>query len=401
MTSIHIFYSASTPKRTDVSNIIKGKVNPQPTRNCTRRTILSLPSLALLKAAPALQLEALKIITPPGSPFSGWPTLTRRSNGELLVVYSGGREAHVCPFGRVELIRSRDEGRTWSHPQIILDTPIDDRDAGIVETPRGTLLVTTFTSLVYEKQLQAATNWDPARLERWQSAERATTPEQRKSLLGAWMLRSTDGGLTWSTPYRVPVTSPHGVIATKDGRLLYAGKAYPDASGEIGVCESTDDGITWHWLAKIPSRGTDLPRDYHELHAAEASNGTLIAHIRNHNQPNAQETLQSESVDGGKSWTIPHTIGVWGLPSHLLRLKDARLLMSYGYRRAPRGNQIRLSEDNARTWSAPCILSDDGTGDLGYPSTVELDNGQLLTLWYEVTKPATPAILRTARYRLN
>ena len=376
-------------------------MNPTNKISWSRRSILSLPCLGLLQAAPALQIDALNIITPSGSPFAGWPTLARRNNGELLVVYSGGREAHICPFGRVELIRSRDEGRTWSLPQIILDTPIDDRDASIVETPRGTLLVTTFTSLVYEKQLRAATNWDPARLERWQSAERATTPAQRQSLLGAWMLRSTDGGLTWSSPYKVPVTSPHGVVTTNDGRLLYAGKAYPDQAGEVGVCESLDDGLTWHWLAKIPGRNTDTVGDYHELHAVQAANGNLIAHIRNHNQLNAQETLQSESSDAGKSWSTPRAIGVWGLPSHLLRLKDGRLLMSYGYRRSPRGNQIRLSEDNAKTWSAPLMLNDDGTGDLGYPSTVELSNGQLLTLWYEVTRPTSPAILRTARYRLS
>jgi hypothetical protein len=62
-------------------------------------------------------------------------------------------------------------------------------------------------------------------------------------------------------------------------------------------------------------------------------------HIRNHNKPNAGETLQSESSDGGKTWSEPHPIGVWGLPSFLLRLRDDRLLMTYGHRRAPLGNQ--------------------------------------------------------------
>ena len=37
-------------------------------------------------------------------------------------------------------------------------------------------------------------------------------------------------------------------------------------------------------------------------------------------------------------------MGVWGLPSHLLRLRDGRLLMTYGYRRAPFGNQARDHE---------------------------------------------------------
>ena len=38
------------------------------------------------------------------------------------------------------------------------------------------------------------------------------------------MLRSTDGGMNWSAPYRVPVNSPHGPVALSSGRLVYAGK---------------------------------------------------------------------------------------------------------------------------------------------------------------------------------
>jgi hypothetical protein len=214
------------------------------------------------------------------------------------------------------------------------------------------------------------------------------------------MLRSTDGGLTWSQPYRVPVTSPHGVIVSTGGRLLYPGKKYPDPSGEIGLMESVDDGLSWRWLSTIPARPGDTAENYHELHGVEAVDGRLIVHIRNHNEANRNETLQTESSDGGKTWTTPHPIGVWGLPSHLLRLRDGRLLMSYGYRRDPRGNHVRLSQDHGQSWSAPVILSEDGSGDLGYPSTVELANGDLLTLWYEVLKPGTPAVLRTARYRI-
>ena len=113
------------------------------------------------------------------------------------------------------------------------------------------------------------------------------------------------------------------------------------------------------------------------------------------------ETLQCESTDGGKTWSEPHSIGVWGLPSHLLRLRDGRLLMTYGHRRAPLGNQARLSEDNGRTWSEAMILSGDGvSGDLGYPSTVQIDDGSLVTVWYESMKGRPKAVLRQARWSL-
>jgi hypothetical protein len=125
-------------------------------------------------------------------------------------------------------------------------------------------------------------------------------------------------------------------------------------------------------------------------------------HIRNHNAANHFETLQTESTDGGKTWTVPHTIGVWGFPSHLLRLHDGRLLMSYSYRRQPFGNQARISADEGRSWSAPIIISDDGaSGDLGYPSTVELPDGRLVTVWYESMRGVPGAVLRMARWSVT
>lgn len=333
--------------------------------------------------------------------YFGWPTLARRSNGELIAAWSGGRERHVCPFGRVEFMRSRDGGRTWSWPQVLMDTPIDDRDAGILETPKGSLLVTTFTSTAYEKRLEKPSDLTAEQLERWQALQRGTTPEERKRLLGSWMLRSTDGGLLWSAPYRVPVNSPHGPVALSDGRLLYAGKQMWSDGKVCAVCESTDDGLSWRWLAELPVRAGDSVDQYHELHAVETADKRILVQIRNHNKANAGETLQCESSDGGKTWSEPHAIGVWGLPSHLLRMSDGRLVMTYGHRREPFGNQARLSEDHGRTWSQPFIISGDGVrGDLGYPSTVELAPGQFATLWYEATKTVPKAVLRLARWSL-
>jgi hypothetical protein len=361
------------------------------------------------RAAPPAEVETINTISMRPEYYHGWPTLARRANGELLVVCSGGREAHVCPFGWVELMRSMDDGRTWSFPQVLVDSPIDDRDAGVCETAAGSLLVTTFTSLAYQPILERAeagkddpTRWPEDRLRRWQAAHSRIAPAEREALLGCWMLRSTDSGVTWSAPYRVPVNSPHGPVQLSGGRLLYAGTQLWEGTKRIGVCDSSDDGKTWRWLAEIPERPGDSHANYHELHAAEAANGRLIIHIRNHNKQNADETLQAESSDGGKTWSTPRPIGVWGLPSHLLRLKDGRLLMTYGYRRKPFGNQARLSEDDGRTWSDAISISEDGaSGDLGYPSTVQLAGGALLTVWYELPAGSTKAILRQARWRLK
>lgn len=366
-------------------------------------TLIYISGQAL--AASTASIHETKVISQQPQLYHGWPTVTRRANGELLLVCSGGRESHVCPFGRVELMRSNDNGQSWSWPRVIMDGPIDDRDAGVLETASGSLLVTTFTSLAYEATLANATkanNWPADRLQRWQAAHRRVDKEKRKAALGVWMIRSTDGGVTWSRRYDSLVNSPHGPIQLADGRLLYAGKELWRGDNRIGVCESTDDGKTWKWLAIIPTRAGDDHHDYHELHAVESSDGRIVVHIRNHNSQHSRETLQSESSDGGRTWSRPVSIGVWGLPSHLLRLNDDRLVMSYGYRRKPYGNQARVSEDHGRTWSEPMPISIDGIGgDLGYPSTVQLDDHSLLTVWYERMPDSDKAVLRQAHWSMT
>src|SRR6478672_6935993 len=124
-------------------------------QNPTRRQALVAAGLALgigrrAQAAPRAKVEAVSVISKQPQHYHGWPTLARRRNGQLLLVCSGGREAHVCPFGRVELMTSDDEGKSWTWPRVLLDSAIDDRDSGVVETAKGSLLVTTFTSLAYE-----------------------------------------------------------------------------------------------------------------------------------------------------------------------------------------------------------------------------------------------------------
>lgn len=382
----------------------------------TRRHAIAATSAALLSPASAFAnpsgsfaVDDIRTISLQTDRYHGWPTMIRRKNGELLIACSGGRETHVCPFGRVEMIRSFDNGESWTYARTILDGPLDDRDAGIVETAKGTLLATTFTSLAYEPILKrgiesASTDkpsMSPERLKRWQAAHSRTPEGRHQQRLGCWMVSSEDGGENWSPAWRVPCNSPHGPIVLNDGQLFYAGISLWEEGRPVGCWASNDDGRTWKLLSRIPIRTGDSESNYHELHAVHAADGRIVVHIRNHNKQHSRETLQTHSTDGGKTFAEPYSIGVWGLPSHLLRLSDDRLLMSYGHRRAPLGNQVRISDDHGRTWSDALIIHDNAvSGDLGYPSTVELSPGKLATAWYEKEQGSSLAQLRLARWRL-
>ncbi|MDO4583977.1 MAG: sialidase family protein [Planctomycetia bacterium] len=376
-------------------------------KGCTRRemllrsgmlgSLLFLPKLGRAEKTPeTMEAEILeRVMIQPTQPreYQGWPTVAKLPNGDLMVVVSGGREGHVCPFGRVDMFRSSDGGKTWSKRETILDHPADDRDAGICVTQKGTILVTTFTSFAYLPQLlnerkrraEGKGTWSEERFDSWEKAHQPfETREAQRAELGCWMIRSEDGGKTWSPRYSSVVNSPHGPFPLKDGRLLYAGKKLWDDPRTIGICESRDDGKTWSWLSGLePIPGENPDTHYFELHGVEADSGRIVVQIRSHASTSNQETLQTESEDGGKTWSRIHSIGVWGIPSHLMKLQDGRLLMTYGYRREPFGNLVRISHDEGRTWSEPFRLSECPPIDLGYPSTAQRNDGKLVSVWYE------------------
>ena len=101
------------------------------------------------------------------------------------------------------------------------------------------------------------------------------------------------------------------------------------------------------------------------------------------------------SDDNGKTWSEPYQTPLWGFPPHLLELSDGRVLCSYGYRRAPFGERVCISEDGI-DWKLEneIILRDDAaTGDLGYPVSIELETGKILTVYYQpdIPKDSNPS----------
>ncbi len=334
--------------------------------------------------------------------YFGWPTVTRMDDGTLIVSSSGLRNYHVCPFGRTVICTSTDDGRTWTSPRVINDSPLDDRDSGIVSLGGRSLLVTWFsvdargaTPSEYELSLS------PRDAERWQQGLGNMTDEATERYGGSWVKTSDDGGLTWDEPVRVSVSSPHGPNRLANGDLVYLGKTVASDeigkvmnAGSIGLIRSSDGGRSW-----MPQGSVHLPEGvdvecFHEPHVVELKDGRLLGLVRydpnHHDYGNRQpgqtdfQMCQSFSSDGGKTWSRAEVMDFHGSPPHLLRHSSGALIVSYGYREQPYGIRAMLSFDDGETWRYDYILRDDGPHpDLGYPSSVELDDGSILTVYYQ------------------
>ncbi len=326
------------------------------------------------------------VCTRPGSEYGyfGWPSAAILGDGRVVVGCSGLRRHHVDPFGKTVLcVGTPKDG--FGECIVGHDSPLDDRDAGVVALGGNSLLVTWFTldTRIFQGDLM---KYSPAEFEVMDAAMRAF-PEDAKKYVGSWTMRSDDGGATFTSPARCPVSSPHGPVVMRDGRLIYLGKLFPEGMDRpfgIVSCAESRDGLHWDVLGEVPLPENVTNGQFHEPHVIELNDGALLCLIRYHYPNGGLGIYKSVSRDGGRTWSTPEDMDIHGSPPHLLRHSSGAIVLTYGWRHAPYGQRARISRDDGATWSDEIILRDDGPdGDLGYPCSVELPGGDILTVYYQ------------------
>ena len=300
-----------------------------------------------------------------------FPTAATMKNGEIVVVYYDSPD-HVSRAGRISMVRSRDQGRTWSEPTVVIDGPVDTRDPNIQETARGTWLVSYFES--------------------------DTT--QAPSSLGVSVIRSDDQGREWSAPVKIGTTLRGAATSAKivqldNGDLLIPiFGARPGAQEAVAaVVRSADDGRTW------PVEGETIVASAAGLDFVEPALGylggdRLIAMIRTEGRESAGH--ESYSLDGGHSWSAVSKTAFIAQASDLLPITkgpQAGFLVHtwsdqsgrYGESRPTMMQTIRFRTFPETRWAGRPLLLHQGHcwNDEGYPSSVLLDDGRILTVYYD------------------
>jgi len=305
---------------------------------------------------------------PPGS-GGGHPLVCRLGNDEVLAVFQAW---DADSDWRILSSRSGDGGRHWSEPRVLVDGPDSEGNLALGVLRDGTVL------LGYETfQILRDKDGPPARYLAYQ------------------VMRSSDHGRSWSSPVKIPddpeslaLASYSSVVQLPDGTVLMPLYAYVE--GEEGEASRKSSPRHFSYLYRSRDGGRSwgdrslIAAGFNETNLVRLKSGKLLAAMREEQKPPGRSAL-AESSDGGRHWSRPRYVtGASQHPAGLLQMPDGTIVLSHGVRHPPYGAQALLSRDEGQTWdrTRKLMLGYHSWGGGGYPCTIRLDSGHLLTLYY-------------------
>ena len=343
---------------------------------------LYIDDLGMAGTIPAFR-STVAATAPAGSAIR-FPGAVKLADGTVLASYYEA-PAHAGTNGVIKMVRSTDSGTTWSAPTLVTDPPYDPRDPKLAVLADGTLLLTYFY-----------TQWGSPNV-----------------LHGTYVMRSTDGGTTWSAPTQVstqmscacgPVTggyplgwaANHGpIVELASGDLLIPlyGTLPGDARQRATVVRSTDGGLTWDAANEVTLAVGSVA--FQEPNLSVLPSGEVIALIRSTSSP--VRAYLSRSFDNGATWSAATITDIPAESHSQTVLADGSVLLTYGNpARTGRPTEGVIIADPSGSWNGLAVRStlvyDAGNGDQANPSNVELAPGTFLTMSYDVVARTLSAV---------
>ncbi len=317
---------------------------------------------------------------PPFSKGGGFfPVLLKMHDGNLACALRTGAP-HVGSGGEVSICFSRDQGRSWSDYTVVargdIRRNLDRGNHTLGQAANGDLIIAHGILADYDFRGLRIRNTGFREME---------------------VVRSSDGGQTWSKPSRIQCPSrlcpsPYGQMRMlPKGELVFNARGYykeeeyrknPRLPKRMSYLYwSRDSGMTW-------PRRTLIRRGKTETGFLPLEGDHWIGYVRHNGRP----SMMAHSYDGGKRWTRwDRLLGgdLWTqaqrIPGSITVLPNDFVLATYGYRDQPYGVRAIVSRDGGESFdlTREYIISDGYQHrDCGYPSTVSFPDGTVVTVAY-------------------
>ena len=316
----------------------------------------------------SLQADRTRVYEGPPGSGGGHPLVCRLKNGEVFAAFQAWE---ADSDWRILSARSKDGGLHWSQPRVLVDSESSEGNLALGVLKDGTVLL----------------GYETFRLSGGKDSPTA-------QYLSYEVIRSTDHGKSWSPPTKIPrsdklaLASYSKIIQLPDGTALMPLYAYvegpegntqqqPSTKHFSYVYRSRDGGRSWGDRSLIAA-------GFNETNLVRLKSGKLLAVMREEQKPPGRCAI-SESTDGGRYWSPSRYVtGASEHPASILQMPDGTVILSHGVRHPPYGAQALLSHDDGRNWdrNQKVMLGYNSSGGGGYPCTIRLDSGHLLTLYY-------------------
>ncbi len=326
--------------------------------------------------------------------FSAFPSVITRPDGEILVAFRRAperrmfkerRSLHVDPNSYLVMVQSSDNGETWTtNPKLIYSHPFGgSQDPCMLQLKDGTILCASY-------------GWAFVRPEGLPKLKQPTFFNGGGTFLGGYLVRSNDGGKTWSDAIYPPHIEPEilndafgtpvpaynrgELHEAQDGSILWIVAAHDNPTKTSNhLIKSTDKGVSWEYVSPV---AVDSKVSFNEASIIETPKGDLVGFLRTADF--GDQAVISRSSDGGKTFNW-ESMGFQGHPLNAFRLKDNRVLLTYGYRHEPYGIRARILNPECTDFkTAPeIVLRDDGgSTDIGYTWATQLNDNRVLVVYY-------------------
>ena len=212
---------------------------------------------------------------------------------------------------------------------------------------------------------------------------------------------SYDRGKTWQGAYKFPdfdrgyplelMARTDYIVNDQDDCLIFLTASKPNGKEGRPFCTRTrDGGKTFDfvsWITPEPPTVGDIRAFSIMPSSVRCSENQIISAIRKHYDRVSWIDVYVSHDNGGSWQFLSRPVSGPANPPSIIRLKDGRICLTYGYRDVPRGIRANISDDNGKTWREEIILRQDGrTWDLGYARTVQRPDGRIVTAYYYTTE---------------